>query len=158
MSPSRLIVSNPRESISELYASLLMVGVTLAVGGLVASSALGQFALANDSASLNAMTQEASARIQVGLVYLVVEQSGSCPVYEGFHEGTNVMIAIYNHGGAPFVPAELILNGTLYAGNYDPIGPGSLGTFTITLTTCSHSSGQTVILVDSAGDEVQFES
>jgi hypothetical protein len=135
-----------------------MVGVTLTVGGLVASSALGQFAMANDSASLGAATQEASAGIQIGLVYLATTTSRLCPVYGGYHEGTTIEIAVYNYGGTAFIPEEIILNGTLYAGKYTPLSPGSLGTYAITMSTCSHFSGQTVILVDSAGDEVQFES
>jgi hypothetical protein len=135
-----------------------MVGVTLTVGGLVASSALEQFAMANDSASLGAMTQEASVTFHVGLVYLVAASSGSCPVYGGHHEGTTVEVAIYNYGGAPFAPAEMILNGTVYAGDYAPLAPGMLGTYTLKTTTCSHSSGQTVTVADLAGDEVQFES
>jgi hypothetical protein len=135
-----------------------MVGVTLTVGGLVASSALGQFALANDSASLSAVIQETSARIQIGVVYLVALSSGSCPVYGGYHEGNTIEIAIYNYGGTPFTPSEMIFNGTVHAGSYASLGPGSLGAYALTLTTCSHSSGQTVIVADSAGDEVQFES
>jgi len=158
MSPSRRFGSGQKGGISELYASVLMVGVTLTVGGLVASSAMGQFALANDSASLSAMTQEASARIQIGLVYLVAISSGSCPVYGGYREGTTVRMAIYNYGGVPFTPAEIILNGTVYTGNYAPLGPGTLGTYALTATMCLHTSGQTVIVADSAGDEVQFES
>ena len=158
MSPSIHLVSTPRVGVSELYAAVMMVGVTLAIGGLVASSALGQFVLANDSASISAMTQESSARIQIGLVYLVAASSTSCPVYGGHQEGTTVEIAIYNYGEAPFNPAEIIINGTVYAGNYAPLGPGSLGTYALTVTTCSHSAGQTVTVADSVGDEVQFES
>jgi len=144
--------------ISELYASVLMVGVTLTVGGLVASSALGQFAMANDSASLSAMTRESSARIQVGLVYLMAAPSGSCPAYGGYHEGTMVEIAIYNYGGAIFAPTEIVLNGTIYAGDYAPLAPGILGTYALKTTTCSHSSGQILVVADSSGNEVQFES
>lgn len=158
MSLSRHFDAAHRCGISELYASVLMVGVTLTVGGLVASSALGQFVMTNDSASLSAMTQEASAEIQVGLVYFVAAPSGSCPVYEGYHEGTLVEIAIYNYGGAPFAPAEVALNGTMYPGDYAPLAPGMLGTYALKTTTCSHPSGQTMMVADSAGNEVQFES
>jgi len=158
VSPSNHFGPSPRGGISELYASVLMVGVTLAVGGLVASSALGQFALANESASLSAMAQEASARIQMGLVYFVTVSSESCPMYGGYHEGTTLEIAIYDYGGAPFTPAEMILNSTAYTGTYAPMEAGTLGTYAFTVATCSHSSGQTVIVVDSKGDEVQFES
>jgi FlaG/FlaF family flagellin (archaellin) len=149
---------DPRGGISELYASVLMVGVTLTVGGLVASSALGQFALANDSASISAMSQDTSARIQIGLVYIVAVSSGSCPVYGGYHEGTTVEISLFNYGGATFAPAEMVLNGTVYTGSYAILGPGSLGTYALTATACAHSSGQTLVVADSMGDEVQFES
>ena len=158
MSPSQGLGSVPRSGISELYASLLMVGVTLAVGGLVASSALGQLVMANDASSLSAMAQEASARIQLGLVYIVAVSFGSCPIYGGYHEGTTLEIAIYNYGGTPFKPAQMVLNGTVFAGDYEPLAPGSLWTHAIVGTACSHSSGQTLIMENSAGEEVQFES
>ena len=135
-----------------------MVGVTLAVGGLVASSALGQLAMANDASSLSAMAQEASVRTQLGVVYILAESSWSCPLYGGQHEGTTLEIAIYNYGGTAFKPAQMIINGTLFAGDYTPLAPGSLRTYALVGTTCSHSSGQTLIVENSAGDEVQFES
>jgi len=158
VSPSRRFGTGQRGGISELYASVLMVGVTLTVGGLVASSALGQFATANDAASLSAMTQEASVRVQVALVYLMAASSGSCPLYGGHNEGTTIEIAVYNFGGAPFAPTEIVINGTPYAGEYAPLAQGMLGTYTLNTTTCSHSSGQTVLVADSTGNEVQFES
>jgi len=158
MSPSLRLGSSRRGGISELYASVLMVGVTLAIGGIVVSSALGQFALANDSASLSALTQDASDRTQIGMVYVAVSPSVSCPLFGGYHEGTTVRIAVYNYGESPFTPAEIILNESLYAGSYAPLGPGSLGTYTLMVTKCAHASGQTVIVADSAGDEVEIES
>ena len=158
MSPSRRFGAGRRRGISELYASVLMVGVTLTVGGLVASSALGQFAMANDSASLSATAQEASVRIRVGLVYFLAASNSSCPLYGGYHEGTTMEIAIYNYGGASFAPAEVFLNGTMFARDYAPLAPGTLGTYSLNTTTCSHSSGQTVTVADAAGDEVQFET
>jgi len=158
VSPSWHFGPSHRGGISELYASVLMVGVTLTVGGLVASSALGQFALANDSASLSATAEEASVRIQIGLVYLAAASSGGCPVYEGYHEGTIVNIAFFDYGGAPFTPAEIIINGTAYPGTYAPLAQGGLVTYAVKATTCSHSSGQTVIVTDSEGNEAQFES
>ena len=158
MSPSHDFGPRTRGGISELYASVLMVGVTLAVGSLVASSALGQLVMANDAASLSSMSQEASAGIQLGLVYLVAASSGSCPPYGGYHEGTAIEIAIYNYGKTPFKPAQMILNGTVFAGPYAPLAPGSLWTYALTMTTCTHSSGQTVLVQNSAGEGVQFES
>lgn len=141
---------------SELYASLLMIGVTLALGGAVASSALSQFSMADSSSSLGAADQVAAAQTQVSLVYLVAASSGSCPAYDGYHEGTSVTIAVYNYGGAPFSPAAIALNGTIYFGSYAQLGPGTLGTYTVVSATCVHSSGQTVVIEDSSGDEVQF--
>ena len=133
-----------------------MIGVTLALGGAVASSALGQFSMADSSSSLGAAAQEAASRVQVSLVYLVAASSGSCPVYEGYHEGTSLAIAVYNYGGAPFTPVAVALNGTLYYASYSELGPGTMGTYTLTSGTCMHSSGQTVALGDASGDEVQF--
>ena len=157
VNPSRHFPSS-RGGVSELYASVMMVGVTLAVGGLVATSALGQFVLANDAASINATTLENSASIQLGLVYFEVASSTSCPIYGGYHEGTMVEVAIYDYGVAPFTPSQIILNGTVYAGNYASLLPGSLGTYAFTTETCLHSAGQTVVVVDSVGGEAQFGS
>jgi flagellin-like protein len=150
MGPSR------RRGVSELYASLLMVGVTLSLGGAVVVAASSQFGLAANSASLGASLQQSSAGVQVSLVYAAVFPSGSCPTYQGVKEGTSLTVALYNYGAADFAPAELVVNSTAYQGGYGTLALGSLGAYTITLGACAHSSGQTVLAVDSLGDEVQF--
>jgi len=158
VAPSHTFLSTPatRRGVSELYASMLMVGVTLALGGLVASAAMGQIGLANNSASLGAA--QASASVQLEMVYLVAASTGSCPMYGGYHGGTSAALALYNYGPGAFTPAEIIVNGTVYAGTYGAVGAGALGVYSLNLGRCIHSSGQTVMVSDSAGDEAQFGS
>jgi len=146
----------PRRGVSELYASMLMVGVTLTLGGLVASAAMGQLELANSSASLGA-TQMAGG-VQLEMVYLVIDSSGSCPMFGGYHEGTSATLALYDYGTADFAPAEIAINGTVYAGTYGILGAGALGAYSLNLGKCVHSSGQTVIVTDSLGEEAEFGS
>ena len=147
-----------RRGVSELYASMMMLGVTLTMGGLVASAAIGQLGLQNGSASMGAALAQESAGKDLALVYLVAAPSGSCPVYAGYHEGTTLTLAVYNYGTERFAPSALAINGTVYAGGYSAVGPGSLGTFALSLGSCAHASGETVLLVDSVGDEVQLAS
>lgn len=155
MRPSPHYRPHRRNGVSELYASMLMVGATLALGGLVTSSAIGQFALANSAASLGAARGVTPAG-EIGLVYFAVASSGSCPLDKGYHEGTLVNLAFYNYGDLTFVPVEIALNGSVYSDGYAPIAPGSMGTYALKLASCSRSSGETVALVDQLGDEVQF--
>ena len=155
MGPSLRVRSRGTRGISELYASVLMVGVTLALGGLVTSSALGEFGLANDSASLGA-AQHVPAMTQVGLVYFVVAPSGSCPESGMYREGTSVSMAFYNYGEVPFAPAEIAVNGSVHPGRYPPMAPGSMGTYALDTGACSRSWGETVTLIDPQGNELQF--
>jgi len=156
MGPSHFFQRRRRRGVSELYASLLMVGVTLTLGGAVVSAALGQFTQAEDSASVGASVQQASAEVRVGLVYLVAPSSGSCPTYGGYGEGTAVTIALYNYGVLAFTPSEIFLNGTGYGGGFSPLPAGSMEAYALSLGGCAHPQGETVVITDSRGDEVQF--
>lgn len=141
----------------------MMIGVTLSVGGFITVGAINQFSLAQNSASLAAAVQQASVEKLVSLVYGTVnEGSGGCATtYNGYTEGTTFTLALYNYGTVAFTPSELFDNSTLISSSNwsgapsNSIAPGSMTTFTVTLTSCAHPSGQTVLLVDSYGDEVQ---
>jgi hypothetical protein len=138
---------------------MLMIGVTLVFGGFVTGAAISQFNLASYSASLGASVQEASVSKLVSFVYGVASPSGSCPLHGGVEEGTTYTIALYNYGTANFTPTEVFFNDTLYkGGGYGTVPTASLTTFTLALSSCAHSSGQTILLVDAHGDEVQFET
>ena len=149
-----------RSGVSELYAAILMVGVTLAFGSFVASAAISQFNLSTYSGSLAAQVQEASAGKQISFIYFVIAPgSGSCiGTYLGVTEGENATLALYNFGSVGMNPTEIFLNGTLlYSGTgYGDIAPGGMTTFSLDLGTCAHASGQTILLVDAYGDEVEF--
>jgi hypothetical protein len=137
---------------------MLMIGVTLSLGSFVAFSALTQFGLVVNSASLGAGLDQSSAETQLGLVYAAVSSSNSCPVSGGVHEGVSLSLALYNYGSSSFSPSELLVNATAYPGTYGAIAPNSLGIFTVALAGCAHSSGQSVMIADSSGDEFQVAS
>ena len=147
-----------RRGVSELYASMLMVGVTLSLGGVVVAAALGSFGQAENSASIGASLQGTEAGTQVSLVYASVTPSGSCPVYRGAQEGTSLTIFLFDYGEIAFSPSEFAVNSTFYQGNFSAIGPGALGEYTLALGSCAHPSGLTMAAADSSGDEVQFGS
>lgn len=153
-----------RRAVSELLATMTMIGVTLSVGGFVTVSAINQFGLAQDSASTAALVQQASAGKLVSLLYDAVAQgSGGCTAaYEGYTEGTTLTVALYNYGTFVFAPSEVFDNATLVSSSNwsgspsNGVSPGGMTTFTIVLASCAHPSGQTLLLVDSYGDEVQL--
>jgi hypothetical protein len=149
-----------RSGVSELYAAIMMVGVTLAFGSFVASAAINQFNLSTYSGSLAAQVQEASAGKQISFVYFVIAPgSGSCTgTYRGVTEGENATLALFNYGSVGMNPTEIFVNGTLlYSGaGFGDIAPANMTTFSLTLDSCAHASGQTILLVDAYGDEVQF--
>ncbi len=140
---------------SELYASMLMIGVTLSVGSFVAYAAVSQAGAASGSASLGAALAQSSAGTQLSLVYAAVTPSASCPTYAGYHEGTSLSLSLYDYGTASFSPAAIMVNSTVYPGSYATISAGDLATYTIPLATCAHSSGLTIFAVDPSGGEVQ---
>ena len=145
-----------RGGVSELYAAVLMIGVTISLGSLVLAAASSQFGLAADSASLGSSLQQTSAEVQLGVVYVAVPPSGSCPLYQGFQEGTTLTVGLFDYGSAGFSPAGFVVNSTAVPGSYGTVVPGALGQFAVTLGSCAHHSGQVILAYDSAGDEVQF--
>ena len=135
---------------------MLMIGVTLVFGGFVTAAAVSQFGLVSSSASLGASAQEASAGKLVTLVYGAATPSGSCPLRGGVNEGMSFQVALFNYGTTNFTPSEVFVNGSLYTGGgYGTVSAGGLATFTLTLSSCAHSSGQTLLFADTQGDEVQ---
>jgi hypothetical protein len=151
-----------RSAVSELFASLLMVGVTLAFGSVVTATSVNQFSTTGNSYSLGVSVQESSAGKQVSLIYgtVPVPGSGGCATtYRGYTEGTAYSVALYYYGSVPFTPAEIFDNGTLLSGGpYGTIAAGSMATYNLTLPSCAHPSGQVLLLVDANGDEVQVET
>ena len=141
-----------------LYTSVLLVGGTLAMGGVVVVGAASQFALTANAANAGSSLVERSAGTRLALVYALTPSSGACGSYGGAKEGTSLAVALYNYGTAAFALADLAVNSTLHPAVYPVIGPGDLGTYVVPLGTCAHSAGQTIFLVDSAGDGVQIES
>lgn len=147
-----------RRGVSELYASVLMIGVTLSVGSLVTYTAMSQSGLAAGSASLGGALQQSEAGTQLALSYVAVVPSGSCPVYRGFNEGTSLTVALYNYGTGSFTPYEFVVNSTVYQGSYSVLSPGNIATYTVTALGCLHGSGLAILALDVSGGEAQFAS
>lgn len=147
-----------RRGVSELYASMLMVGVTLSLGSVVVAAALGTFGRAESSASLGASLQGTESGTQISLVYVSVKPSSSCPAYRGVPEGTLLTVYLFDYGGTPFSPSEFAVNSTVYAGNFSAMAPGGMGQYAVTLGSCAHPWGLTIVAADAVGDGVQFGS
>ena len=157
--PPFFLARPPRKrGVSELFAAVLMIGVTLSLGGLVAAGAAGQLSLGAESASLGASALQTSAGTQLSLVYAAVPPSSSCPVHGGVQEGTSLVVALYDYGSAPFGPTGFAVNSTVHTGSFGTVAVGGLARFVIPLGACAHQPGQTVVAFDAAGDEVQFET
>lgn len=137
-----------------------MIGVTLSFGSFVTMAAINQFNLSTYSGSLAASVQQGSAGKQVSFIYFAVTPgSGSCvTAYQGVTEGKTSTLALYSYGSVGMNPTEIFVNGTLqYSGTgFGTIAPASMTTYTLTLSSCAHPTGQTILLVDAYGDEVQF--
>ena len=147
-----------RRGVSELYASMLLIGVTLSLGSFVTATAVGRFSQGERQASIGSSLEGRRAGTLVSLVYVSVEPSPSCPTYGGYAEGRKVEIAIFDYGSESFSPSNLAVNSTVYPGSYTPVQPDGMASYTIDLGACAHPSGQTVLLTDSWGDGFQFES
>ena len=143
---------------SELYASMLMVGVTVTLGSVLVASALGTMGQAQGALSLGGSLQQARAGRELSLAFVAVTPAGSCPAYRGVNEGTAITIALFDYGAEPFVPAALAVNSTIYPGGYAGVPQGGLAQYTVRLGSCAHPTGQTVTAVDAEGDEVQLGS
>jgi hypothetical protein len=135
---------------------MLMIGVTLSLGGIISIAALGQFGLATDQASLGSSLEQRSAGTQLSLVYASVTPASSCPSYRGEEEGTNLTVAVFDYGTVGSTPVEIMVNSTAHSGAYATVPSGGLAAYSVTLGTCAHGPGQSILLVDSVGDEVQL--
>jgi hypothetical protein len=148
--------------VSELYASLLMVGVTLSLGSLVTGIALGAFGTAASSATFADSLQQQDAGKEVAFVDASVGTPASCPSYQGVQEGQTLTFALFNYGSAAFTPDEVLLNGTVYySSSFQPLAAGAMGTYQVALVppgACAHPTGQSILLTDASGVEFQFAS
>lgn len=146
-----------RAGVSELYATMLMIGATLFFGSLVVGAAVSQSSASSYSSYLAASAQQASSGKLISLVYSALfPGSGGCAqTYKGFTEGTAFTLALFDYGSAAFTPAAVYLNGSLYSGSgYATVSPDGLTVYFFTMGSCVHASGQTFTLVDTAGSEV----
>ena len=137
---------------------MLMIGVTLVIGGAVTSAALGQESAALAAGSAGSAVAQANAGSGVSLAYATVGSTGGCPAYKGTSEGTTLVVSLFSYGTTAFTPAAVFVNSTIFAGSYPTLQPGNLVSYTLTLTGCAHQSGQTVLIEDAQGDEAQFET
>ena len=150
---------------SELYASVLMIGVTLSFGSVVTGLAVAQLQASTNGDSQAAFAQQSSVGEQVALVYGTLAQgSGGCTsTYVGadggtYTEGKSYTLTLFDYGSVPFELSEVFDNGTLLAaGGYTPIGPSPVAN-AISLVSCGHPWGQTFLLVDGSGGEVTVET
>ena len=149
-----------RRGVSELLATLMMIAVTLSFGSYTTYFAISQYNLAQNTATLAAVVQQQSAGKLVSFIYSSVTPSGSCPAYGGSNEGTAFTLVLYNYGTAAFLTSGIFVNSTLissWTGSPSAnIAANGMTSFTLTLPSCSHPSGQTILLVDQYGDEVQI--
>lgn len=132
-----------------------MMGVTLSLGGLVVAGASGQFGNASNSANLGASLQQGETGVQASLVFSAVTPSGSCPFYRGFQEGTALTIGLFDYGSTALNPSGFVVNSTVYSGTFSAATPGLLTQYSLTLTGCAHVSGQTILIFDPSGVEIQ---
>src|SRR5579863_3045031 len=158
------IRGSPRRSkrgVSELYATLLMLGVTMAFGGSVTGLAVAQFGQSSSSVAMSSSNQADSAQRQLSLINAVTSQPGTCPSYRGTAEGTSLGFAVFDYGSSSFAPTSFAINGSIYAGTYSTLAPGGMIVYNVALLphgSCAHATGQTLLMLDASGDEFQFVS
>ena len=135
-----------------------MVGVTISLGSVLVAGALGSIGQAQGGSSLGASLELSASGKEISLAYVAVGASGSCPTYRGAGEGTEMTLALFDYGAVGFTPVEFVVNSTILQGSYPALAPGTMGEYVVNVGSCAHSTGQTVIAIDSEGDEVQVET
>jgi flagellin-like protein len=150
----------PRRGVSELYASLLMMGITIAMGGVVTGMAMTQYGLAAGAAGTASSVKEQASGAQLSFVTASVSGTGACPA-RGGPQGTTLAVTVFDYGTTAFAASEIVVNGTAYFGLLPVVQPGGLATYQVALApsgTCARASGQTVMVADPLGEETQFET
>jgi flagellin-like protein len=152
---------NRRRGVSELYASLLMLGVTVSLGSVATGLITNQFSLTATAVGAGASLGESAAGVQLSFVYATVAPSARCPANGIAPEGNVLAFTVFNYGSTRFTPVVIAVNGSLYSPPFPTVEPGGMATFRLALTTpgtCAHSWGQTVLMADSTGDDFQLET
>ena len=147
---------------SELYTSLLMLGVTISLGSVAAGLVANQFGLTTTTAAAGAAGDENSAGIQLSFVFAATSSANGCPTYRGVPGGTVLEVTVFDYGSSGFMPTTIVVNGTVYYSSAFPTAPpGGMMTYRVPLApvgTCAHPWGQTVLMADAGGDVFQFET
>ena len=133
----------------------------MAFGGSVTGLAMAQLGQSSSSVAMSTSNQSDSVQRQLSLINALTSQTGTCPTYRGASEGTSLGFAVFDYGSSSFSPTTLAVNGTLYAGSYATLSPGSLTVYFVALLphgSCAHATGQTLMMLDASGDEFQFVS
>lgn len=137
-----------------------MVGVTISLGSLVTSLAVGGFGAAASSASFASSLQAQASGREVAFVDSSVGSQSSCPAYQGAQEGQTLVVTLFNYGSAAFTPDEFVVNGSVYySSSFQSLQAGALGTYSVSLQpagSCAHPTGQALMVVDPSGDEFQY--
>jgi hypothetical protein len=148
--------------VSELYASLLMLGVTISLGSVATGLMTNQFGLTTSTAAAGAAGDENSAGIQLSFVFAVTSSPAGCTTYRGVPGGTVLDVTVFDYGSSGFQPTTIVVNGTIYYSSaYPTVLPGGMATYRLPFSpagTCAHSWGQTVLMTDAGGDIFQFET
>jgi hypothetical protein len=148
--------------VSELYASLLMLGVTISLGSVATGLVANQFGLTTTTAAVAAAGDENSAGIQLSFIFATTSSASGCMTYRGVPGGTVLEVAVFDYGSSSFLPTTMVVNGTVYYSSSFPTVPaGGMVTYRLSLDpagTCAHPWGQTVLMVDAGGDVFQFET
>ena len=131
-----------------------MVGVTVSLGSVLVAAALGSVGQTQDASSVAASLRESASGKELSLVYASTPSSATCPA----NEGTALAFALFDYGSSGFAPVEFAINSTIYPGGYPAVSPGGMAQYAVVVGSCIHAAGQTVMAVDSQGDEAQFES
>lgn len=139
-----------------------MIAVTVAFGSYISYAAITQFNQAGNAAGNAAANQQQASSELLSFVYTsVVQGSGGCSTsYQGVTEGTSLTLAFYNYGTTPFNTGVTYINGTAYSGiGVSQIPAGTYISWTLTMGSCVHSTGQSIVLTDpTTGAEVTVQT
>lgn len=139
-----------------------MLGATITLGSVATGLVANQFGLAASTSQTGAVVGAQSAGVQVAYVYATVTSSSGCPDFGTVPGGSVLSVTVFDYGTSAFRPALMVVNGTPYfSTSFPTMNPGGMGSYEVTLTpagSCAHPWGQTVVLSDAGGVEVQFET
>ena len=100
--PLPIVFRRRRRGVSELYATVLMIGATVSLGSYLTLAAIGQFGMTSSAASVSSVVEQGSSGKLIAFVYATTATPGKKNISKATNSSPT---ANSSNGSCPEKPA-----------------------------------------------------